>query len=329
RLIQVGRRLGGVLAALRDITGALFLGRVVHLRGDDGLRTELLLLLGEFAAISPFPQLHSRLQALVDLGGNIAQHLNEGIHGISGSEIGEHRATARHPGNTAIVHFFAGRDVPGSAWEGRAPAPPGSSAPAPRHSHPAGIYSHPTRVLLPRFRSCRSTAESAPTAGWFCRSTALGANRASTYSHPGRVLLPQFHSCRSTALGANRASTYSHPGRVLLPRQVPVGAPPSVRTGQAHIRTRGGCSYHGFVPVGAPPSVRTGRAHFRTQRVLLRRAGSVGAPPSVRTGASTFSHPGRVLLPRFRSCRSTALGANRGKHVVRTRGGYSYRGRFL
>src|SRR5690606_3599983 len=105
---------------------------------------------------------------------------------------------------------------------------------------------------------------------------------ASTFSHPTRVLLPRFHSCRSTALGANRASTYSHPGRVLLPRQVPVGAPPSVRTGQAHIRTRGGCSYHGFVPVGAPPSVRTGRAHFRTQRVLLRRAGSVGAPPSVR-----------------------------------------------
>src|SRR5690606_32979793 len=189
RLIQVGRRLGGVLAALRDITGALFLGQVVHLPGDDRLQTELLLLLGEFAAVSPFPQLHSRFQALVDLGGNIAQHLNEGIHGISGSEIGEHRATARHPGNTAIVHFFAGRDVPGSARKGRAPARPGSSAPALRHSHPAGIYSHPTRVLLQRAGSCRSTAsvrtgastfshpEGAPTTGWFCRSTALGANR--------------------------------------------------------------------------------------------------------------------------------------------------------
>src|SRR5690554_3112033 len=58
----------------------------------------------------------------------------------------------------------------------------------------------------------------APTTGWFCRSTALGVNRASTYSHPRRVLLPRFRSCRSTALGANRASTYSHPGRVLLPR---------------------------------------------------------------------------------------------------------------
>src|SRR5690606_26425341 len=118
-----------------------------------------------------FPQLHSRLQALVDLGGNIAQHLNEGIHGISGSEIGEHRATARHPGNTAIVHFFAGRDVPGSAWEGRAPAPPGSSAPAPRHSPPAGINSHPGRVLPPRLRSCRSTA--------------LGANRSQHIFAPG------------------------------------------------------------------------------------------------------------------------------------------------
>src|SRR5690606_39425447 len=51
RLIQVGRRLGGVLAALRDITGALFLGQVIHLPGNDGLQTELLLLLGEFAAI--------------------------------------------------------------------------------------------------------------------------------------------------------------------------------------------------------------------------------------------------------------------------------------
>src|SRR5690606_25415581 len=98
---------------------------------------------------------------------------------------------------------------------------------------------------------------------------------------------------------------------------IPVGAPPSVRTGAstlfapgagapttvsllqehrprcepepAHFRTRRGCSYRGFVPVGAPPSVRT--------------------------GASTFSHPGRVLLPRFRSCRSTALGANRSQHI--------------
>src|SRR5690606_7362494 len=57
----------------------------------------------------------------------------------------------------------------------------------------------------------------------------------------------------------------------------------------AFIRTRGGCSY----PDSAP----------------------VGAPPSVRTGASTFSHPGRVLLPRFHSCRSTALGANRSQHI--------------
>src|SRR5690606_37065836 len=117
--------------------------------------------------ISPFPQLHSRLQALVDLGGNIAQHLNEGIHGISGSEIGEHRATARHPGNTAIVHFFAGRDVLGSAWE------------------------EPERDE---------------------HQLALGA------AHPRYA----------------------------------------IRTRPAHIRTRGGCSYPDSVPVGAPPSVRTG-----------------------------------------------------------------------
>src|SRR5690606_37424675 len=59
----------------------------------------------------------------------------------------------------------------------------------------------------------------------------------------------------------------------------------AIRTRPAFIRTRGGCSYPDSVPVGAPPSVRT--------------------------GASTYSHPGRVLLPRLRSCRSTALGANR------------------
>src|SRR5690606_23803794 len=174
-------------------------------------------------------QLHSRFQALVDLGGNIAQHLNEGIHGISGSEIGEHRATARHPGNTAIVHFFAGRDVPGSAWEEpeRDEHQLALGAAHPRHairtlprlsrtrggcSYPdsapvgappsmrtwASTFSHPTRVLLPRFHSCRSTA--------------LGANRASTYSHPRRVLLPRFRSCRSTALGANRSQHIFAPG---------------------------------------------------------------------------------------------------------------------
>src|SRR5690606_5680362 len=233
---------------MRYITGALILGQVVHLPGDDRLQTELLLLLGEFAAISPFPQLHSRLQALVDLGGKIAQHLNEGIHGISGSEIGEHRATARHPGNTAIVHFFAGRDVPGSAWEGRAPAPPGSSAPAPRHSHPAGIH-----------------------------------------SHPGRVLLQRAGSCRSTALGATLGE---------------------------HIFAPRGCSYHGLAPVGAPPSVRTWASTFsHPTRVLLPRLRSCRSTALGANGASTYSHPGRVLLPRFRSCRSTALGANRSQHI--------------
>src|SRR5690554_2968530 len=53
--------------------------------------------------------------------------------------------------------------------------------------------------------------------------------------------------CRSTAPGANRSGTHSHPRRVLLRYGVEagsfVGAPPPVRTGPAHIRTRGGCSY--------------------------------------------------------------------------------------
>src|SRR5690606_35146339 len=109
-------------------------------------------------------------------------------------------------------------------------------------------------------------------------------------SHPGRVLLPRLRSCRSTAPGATRSQHIVAPG---------AGAPtsaaflherrPRCEPGPAHIRTRGGCSFHGFVPVGAPPSVRT--------------------------GASTFSHPTRVLLPRLRSCRSTALGANRSQHI--------------
>src|SRR5690606_8405671 len=118
------------------------------------------------------------------------------------------------------VHFFAGRDVPGSAWE---------EPERDEHQLVQGA-AHPRYAIRPR---------------------------------------PAFIRTQ----------------RVLLPRAGSVGAPPSVRTGPAHIRTRGGCSYHGFVPVGAPPSVRT--------------------------GASTYSHPGRVLLPRFRPCRSTALGANR------------------
>src|SRR5690606_35941946 len=90
----------------------------------------------------------------------------------------------------------------------------------------------------------------------------------------------------------------------------------AIRTRPAFIRTRGGCSYRGFILVGAPPSVRTGPAHIRTRGgCSYHGLAPVGAPPSVRTGASTYSHPGRVLLPRFRSCRSTALGANLGKHI--------------
>src|SRR5690554_1385605 len=105
---------------------------------------------------------------------------------------------------------------------------------------------------------------------------------------------------------------------------------PRCERGEHVVRTRGGCSYTGLAPAGAPPSVRTWASTFsHPTRVLLPRLRPCRSTALGANGASTFSHPGRVLLPRFRSCRSTALGANRGKHVVRTRGGYSYRGRFL
>src|SRR5690606_34837277 len=129
--------------------------------------------------------------------------------------------------------------------------------------------------------------------------TAIEPNlRASPHSHPTRVLLQSISgvavqypgkgsgfTCRSTAHGANRNQTepqnqpHSHPTRVLLRwirgGEVCVGAPPSVRTGQAHIRTRGGCSYNKypnshptrvllqqireFAPVAAAPTARRSR----------------------------------------------------------------------
>src|SRR5690606_38946397 len=85
----------------------------------------------------------------------------------------------------------------------------------------------------------------------------------------------------------------------------------AIRTRPAFIRTRGGCSYHGFVPVGAPPSVRTWASTYsHPGRVLLPRFRSCRSTALGANRASTYSHPGRVLLPRFHSCRSTALGAN-------------------
>src|SRR5690554_2799159 len=45
-------------------------------------------------------------------------------------------------------------------------------------------------------------------------------------------------SRRSTALGANGASTFSHPEGCSYTGFAPVGAPPSVRTKPAHFRTR-------------------------------------------------------------------------------------------
>src|SRR5690606_34899870 len=77
----------------------------------------------------------------------------------------------------------------------------------------------------------------------------------------------------------------------------------AIRTRPAFIRTRGGCSYRGFVPVGAPPSVRTGPAHFRTRRACSYRGFIlVGAPPSVRTGPAHIRTRGgcSYSAPRIR-----------------------------
>src|SRR5690606_14538325 len=53
-------------------------------------------------------------------------------------------------------------------------------------------------------------------------------------------------------------------GGCSYPDSVPVGAPPRCEPGQ-HIFAPRGCSHSGFAPVGAPPSVRTGPAHIRTR----------------------------------------------------------------
>src|SRR5690606_16876294 len=115
--------------------------------------------------------------------------------------------------------------------------------------------------------------------------------------------------CRSTAPGANRAGTHSHPARVLLRYEVVagscVGAPPPVRTGQAHIRTRGGCSYD-----------------TRRWQVCCRST----APGA--NGAGTHSHPGRVLL-RYEAVAGSFVGApppvRTGQAHIRTRRGCSYK----
>src|SRR5690606_11182008 len=94
-------------------------------------------------------------------------------------------------------------------------------------SEPAA-HSHPTRVLL---QSISGVAVQYPGkgSGFTCRSTA---------------------SVRTAIKPNLKASPHSHPTRVLLRwirgGEVCVGAPPSVRTGQAHTRTRGGCSYNKY-----------------------------------------------------------------------------------
>src|SRR5690606_39079532 len=106
---------------------------------------------------------------------------------------------------------------------------------------------------------------------------------------------------------------------------VPVGAPPTVRTGikpnlrTSPIRTRHGCSYNQYPALGF---------NARNRDLVLPE----GAPPTVRTAikpnlkASPHSHPGRVLLQSISgvevqypgkgsgfTCRSTAHGANRNR----------------
>src|SRR5690606_5646177 len=84
RLIQVGRRLRHVLAALADIAGTLFLGQVLDFPGNDRLQGQLLLLLSQLAAVRPLAQLDRLFQALIHLGRDVAQHVDEVVHGNSG-----------------------------------------------------------------------------------------------------------------------------------------------------------------------------------------------------------------------------------------------------
>src|SRR5690554_5576221 len=132
--------------------------------------------------------------------------------------------------------------------------------------------------------------------------TAIEPNlKASPHSHPTRVLLQSISGVEvqcperdlvlpvgapptvRTAIEPNlRASPHSHPTRVLLRwirgGEVCVGAPPSVRTGQAHIRTRRGCSYNKY-------------ANSHPGRVLLQQirefAPVAGAPTARRSRMPT------------------------------------------
>src|SRR5690606_38185456 len=106
----------------------------------------------------------------------------------------------------------------------------------------------------------------------------------------------QKHHGKPNASAARRRGTvHSHPARVLLRHEAVagsfVGAPPPVRTGQAHIRTRGGCSYDTrwwqACCRSTAPGANGAGTHSHPRRVLLRYgvvAGVfVGAPPDRRT----------------------------------------------
>src|SRR5690554_7418962 len=105
---------------------------------------------------------------------------------------------------------------------------------------------------------------------------------------------------------------------------VPVGAPPTVRTAiepnlrASPIRTRHGCSYNQYpalrfntrnrdlvLPVGAPPTVRTAiEPNLRTSPIRTRHGCSYNQYPALGFNARNGI---------WRTCRSTAHGANRNR----------------
>src|SRR5690606_36043925 len=109
-------------------------------------------------------------------------------------------------GNTAIVHFFAGRDVPGSAWE---------EPERDEHQLALGV-AHPRHAIRTRPAFIRTRG-------------------GCSYNGFAPVGAPP--SVRTGPAHIRTRGGCSYRGFI------PVGAPPSVRTGPAHIHTRGGCSY--------------------------------------------------------------------------------------
>src|SRR5690606_11876866 len=156
-----------------------------------------------------------------------------------------------------------------------------------------------------------------------------GPNRSGTHPHPRRVLLryeveagvfvgapPRCEPVKHTFAPEAGAPTIRGAGRVA------VGAPPPVRTGQAHIRTRGGCSYDTrwwlvCCRSTAPGANRSG-THSHPRRVLLRCEVGAGVLEGHRPRCEPVRHTfaPEAGAPTIRGggrcgCRSTAPGANR------------------